>query len=172
MKAIKSARLILTLGLALLSSSAMAQMWTNMWSTNSFCTNFTSSGWWTNTAMMTNLPAMQFTNHFSMVMPSWMTNSASGFTNYMVSGDTKVLLQQFQAAREAIIKQYNGMSQEQRQALLQQLQAVREQLQTQLTTMREQAKDQAESMKQRFHDDRSRLLNQGVGSSGGSRGRD
>ncbi len=165
MKLLKSARLVLALSFALTAGSAFAQMnWTNMWSTN--C----SSGWWTNTSWMTNMP-MQFSNMFSMQIPSWMTNVLSGLTNCNWSGDTKQMLQQFQANRDAIMQQMNSMTKEQRQALMQQMQALRDQIQAQIAACREQAKDQAESMKQRFRDDRSRMLNQAVGGGSGGRGR-
>ncbi len=86
--------------------------------------------------------------------------------------DVQVMVQKFQQDRQQLMSQLKTANEEQRKEILQQMEQIRAQLREQLAGVREQALQQAEQMRNRFGNNRDRVLDQGTGDGGSGNGRD
>jgi|ERR1041384_2077838 hypothetical protein len=133
-----------------------------------------TNGWWTNTAHLTNsAPPPAWTNHHPVTLPPVVTNvpPPHSLPPRAFPADVQTLVHRFQDERDALIDQLKGASNQDRETILAQLKDLRDKFKDEMAKIRLQAQDQAQDMRQRLHDDRSRLLNKGASGDSGHKGR-
>jgi hypothetical protein len=101
--------------------------------------------WWTNHTAFTNSvpPPGVTTNRYGIISPGQAPPTT-------LPRDLQTLLQQFQQQRNQLLNGLQAATDAQRQQVLQQLEQVREQLQSQLQAITAQAREQALDMRGRF----------------------
>jgi len=88
-----------------------------------------------------------------------------------VPADAEAMIRQFQQDRQKLMIQLKTCTDEERQQLLKEMEQLRTRIREEVARFREQAQEQAQHMRQRFANERDRLLDQGAGSgNGGPRG--
>jgi len=170
--------LVLASGLALAQSGpgpgGSGNEYNHSWSNYVNQSNSYSYVWGTNSLSQTKVPKA-WSNQFSH---SYAGQSAAGgggqvqnrFGKPELPADVQTIVQTFQRDRTRLMSQLRTCSDEQRQEILKEMEQLRTQLRDQICQFREQAREQAEQMRNRFGNNRDRVLDQGVGN--GGRGRD
>ena len=130
--------------------------------------------WGTNHLALTNAPKA-WSNQFSHVYAGKAAAGGGGQVRSQFGGrelpaDVQSIVQQFQQDRTKLMIQLKTCSDEQRQLILKDMEQLRTQLREQISKMRDDARQQAEQMRNRFANNRDRILDQGAGN--GANGRD
>ena len=171
------AGVVLTSGLALgqnapgsgSSSNYNNHSWSN------YVNNSYNYLWGTNCLTLTNVP-MAWSNQFSHSHAGQSQAGGGGqvqsrFGKTELPADVQTIVQQFQQDRTRLMSQLKTCSDEQRQETLQEMEQLRTQLRDQICKVREDARQQAEQMRNRFGNNRDRILDQGAGNGGTGRDR-
>jgi vacuolar-type H+-ATPase subunit H len=128
----------------------------------------------------TNLAAMQneavpkaFSNRLQHAVtdPGPGNEWQSRFGKPELASDVQAMVQQFQEERQKLVSQLKTASDEQRKAVLQEMEQLRNQLREEVHKIREQAQQQAEQMRNRLGNNRDRILNQGATGEGAGKDR-
>jgi hypothetical protein len=170
-----TAGLVLATGLALAQngpgsgSGSQSNYYNHSWS------NDYDHLWGTNCLVLTNVP-MAWSNKFAHAYAGQSQAGGGGqvqnrFGKPELPADVQTVVQQFEQERTRLMSQLKTSSDEQRQRMLQDMEQLRTQLRSQVVQIREQAQQQAEQMKNRFGNNRDRILDQGAGNSGPGRDR-
>ena len=95
----------------------------------------------------------------------------SRFGKTEVPADVQTIVKQFTQDRTRLMSQLKTCSDEERKLILKEMEQLRTQLRSQIAVMRDDARQQAEQMRNRFRNNRDRILDEGAGSAGGGRDR-
>lgn len=131
--------------------------------------------WGTNCLLLTNAPkawSNQFSHTYAGQKPAGEGEQVRNrFGKTEVPADVQSIVKQFKQERTRLMNQLKTCSDEQRQEILQNMEQLRTQLREQITKARDDARQQAEQMRNRFRDNRDRILDQGAGAGGNGRDR-
>lgn len=169
------AGLALTSGIALAQNGPGAGTSTNYYnhSWSNYVNNSYSYLWGTNCLALTNAPKA-WSNRFSHTyagQPPAGAQVQNRFGKTELPTDVQAIVQQFQQDRTRLMSQLKSCSDEQRQQILKDMEQLRTQLRDQLCKVRDDARQQAEQMRNRFGNNRDRILDQGAGNAGTGRDR-
>jgi hypothetical protein len=131
--------------------------------------------WGTNSLAMTNAPNA-WSNEFAHMYAGQSQAGGGGqvqnrFGKTELPADVQGIVNQFQQDRTRLMSQLKNCSDEERQLILKDMEQLRTQLREQIAKVREDAREQAEQMRNRFGNNRDRILDQGAGNAGTGRDR-
>jgi hypothetical protein len=141
----------------------VAPGFTNVFNNVSNSFGWGTNYWWTNLASVSNKPPPGRTNRQTPYFPA----SNSKQPNSQLPGDVQSIINQFQQQRNQLENVLNNMTQQQREAALQQLEALREQWQEQLQTISATLREQTLQMQGQFNNQFGPVT-RGTGGSGSS----
>jgi hypothetical protein len=149
-------------------------------STNDYDWNHSSSdcyAWGTNLCELENEAAPKaYSNQLAHAYSGQAAAGGGGqvqsrFGQKELPTDVAAIVQQFQQDRTKVMSQLKSCSDEQRKQVLQDMEQLRTAMCDQVAKLREQCQQQAEQMKNRFANNRDRILNQGATAEGAGKDR-